>query len=422
MFSKLGAVGIRGATLLLGILSITLTAPFLGISDFGRYALLQSIIAWTVLVALGLPETCSGIINKFRQAPSFSGAKAYFDNSFIAIAITASAFAVPLLMVSLPWPWSDYFGQMRPFAIGLFLALLSIPFTLTQSVLNANGEIARSMAWAFMTAALTVISILLVIHVIPLAADQRLLAVVIASGSAVFVSRLVMHVVETRRAFKTSWPSSRISAKRLKVLSKSAYPFLILTLAALAAFQVDRLVTFYFLPSADVAKLEVVMKVLMAAYALNTVFNAKLWHSIGEVWNAGDGKAARRTLKRALWSSAAYWSAAGLAVALLIEPVIRIFTRGALEIDDPFFVATAFAYVAARGLVDAVSISIFATRNQHQVIKTVLMHGVLNIPCSIVGCALLGLPGIMIGQLLTILLTSGWRFPILFREITRARL
>lgn len=420
IFGKLGAIGIRAVTLALGILSITLTAPYLGISDFGRYALLQAVVTWTVLATLGLQETCSGIINKFRTENGISRAKNYVDNSFITVASVAGGFLIILLCVAAS-PWNTSSRGFETYAVGLSLALISVPFSLSQALLNANGEVARSMAWAFLTATLTVAMILIVIHVIPVQPHHKLLAIISASGLALLISRFTMHVVEYRRAFGTWLPLSTPTSHRLRLLAKSAYPFLILNVAALAAFQIDRMVSFYFLPPSEIAKLEVVMKVLMAAYTLNSVFNAKLWNTVGEAWNRSDGQLARRVLVQSVKTSCGFWFLAGICTLFLIEPVIRIFTRGAVVLNEPWLVITAFAYVAARGLIDAVSISIFATRNQHGVIRTVIAHGVLNIPMSIVGCALLGLPGIMIGQLFALVITSGWRFPVFFIRITESR-
>jgi Na+-driven multidrug efflux pump len=163
------------------------------------------------------------------------------------------------------------------------------------------------------------------------------------------------------------------------------------------------------------------MKVIMAVYALNTVFIAKLWHSVGEPWNLGNGAGARAALRRMVLSTAGFCVLMGIVIVVAIDPIVSAFTRNAVQINDPWFVAMAVLYTSARAVTDAVAIAIFATRHQHRTVATVATHGLINIPFSIVGCIALGLPGIMLAQFLSLLITSGWRFPLIFMQVTKDR-
>ncbi|GGX16417.1 hypothetical protein GCM10007242_23730 [Pigmentiphaga litoralis] len=423
MFSKLSAVAIRAVTLLLSVLSVTIIAPFLGITDLGRFALIQSIVMWTSLFGLGLIETCTGIINKFDQRKFLRGSKTYLDTSFLVVTAASAIVSVPLLVLALPWSWhSAATAELRPFATGIGLSLAAVPFSLTQGLLNARGEITRSMAWAFFTSALTVGSMLVVVRLVQVEQHQRLFAITLAYGLAMLLARASMHTLESYRAFGTITVRAKPSLRRLRLLSRSAYPFLLLNTAALAAFQIDRVVSFYFLSPEDTAKLDVAMKVIMAVYTLNTVFIAKLWHTVGNAWNVHDKGGARAVLKQSMLSTAAFWTVMGTAIIFTIDPIVYKLTGGAVELSDPYFIVAAVAFMAVRALVDSVTISIFATRNQHRTVGAVLTHGVLNVPLSIMGCILAGLPGIMIAQLLSLAITTGWRFPIIFRQLSREKM
>jgi hypothetical protein len=120
-------------------------------------------------------------------------------------------------------------------------------------------------------------------------------------------------------------------------------------------------------------------------------------------------------------STAGFWLFMGIVIVIAIDPIVNAFTRSAVQIHDAWFVGTAVLYIAARAVTDAVSIAIFATRHQHKTVATVVTHGLINIPFSIVGCIALGLPGIMLAQLLSLLITSGWRFPLIFMQVTKDR-
>jgi O-antigen/teichoic acid export membrane protein len=207
----------------------------------------------------------------------------------------------------------------------------------------------------------------------------------------------------------------------MRALIASAYPFIVINLAALGAFQVDRFVAYHYLSSTETAKLDVTMRVLMAIYTLYSVLIAKLWRTIGEAWNNGEVAKSRVILVQGLWRAGLFWTAVAAVLVPTLDPIIKSFTRGTIRVEDHAFALAALSYVGARSIVDTVSVAIFATRRQHLTMKTVIAHGVLNIPCSILGCLAFGLPGIMLGQLLSLLLTSGWRFPIIFWRTTELR-
>ena len=421
--SGLGAIAFRGATIALGILSVTLIAPFLGNVDLGRFAVLQAAIMWAGVVSFGLPDACSGILTKFHRRGAHSTAKIYLDNSFVAIGLIAAGGAVVTLLSAATISTLDGVEAVLvlPFAVGMTLALLSSPFGLAQAPLNADGAIERGTAWALINSAVTLASLWIVIHLKALAATDRLLLVTITTGLATLITRIAMYSVETHRLYGSTWPRNWLPRRRLSALLRFAYPFVVINIAALTAFQIDRFVSYRYLSPGDTAKLDVTLKVLMAVHALFSVLVGRLWHSIGHAWNAGDGVGARTLMLRAVSWAALFWFTVAVLLIPTIDPIVQIFTRGTVRLDDTLFVVAALAYITGRGIVDTITISIFATRHQHKTLRAVIAHGVLNVPCSIAGCLAFGLTGIMLGQLVSLMLTTGYRFPVIFWRATEGR-
>ena len=405
----------------LAVLSIALTAPFLGIADLGTYAVLQALLAWATVLALGLPDACSGILAKFHRQGNLKRGAAYLGS---AAALVAFAALACIAMVIVYFWFHALTGQLTnkvvATCVALTLALLSLPFLLAQSGLNADGAIARSTAWSLLNAGLAVLAIWCVTLLNP-PHEKRLLAAVIATGGATLFTRAAMYCVEWRRMYpgEALWP--QVAIRRTRTLLGAGFPFLIINLAALTAFQVDRFVAYKFLSAADAAALDSTLKLLMAAHTLYSVLLAKLWRTVGEPWNRGDGYGARRATVDAFLRGVLFWAMAGAAVLPLIRYLIFKLTSGAVVITDMTFVVAAFVYVALRGLTDTFSIALFAARLQARTVRIVICHGLLNIPFSIGGCLAFGLPGILIGQIASLALTSTWLFPRIFWRATELK-
>lgn len=413
------AIALRGGSLVLGVLSVTIIAPFLGSEDLGRYAVLQSLIAWAGLATLGLIETCSGLLGKQRSGRaarrSFEGAVGIVSVAAMAAGAIATAALVLTAAALTDIGWLN----VLPFVIGICCALAGAPFSLAQAPLNARGEVGRSTAWGFAGTAAALGSVLLVIQA-GVAPPFRLLVVAAVTGVTTLAIRVAMYRVECARVFGRL-PAGAIappSWRQARALLRESYPFMIIMLAAMAAFQVDRFVAYTFLSPADTARLDVVLKIYLAVYGLYSVLLTRLWKLVGHPWNSGDRLGARRAAVRALWRGLMFWSAVAAVLIPATPPIVHAFTRGTLEVHDLAFVALVSLYMAVRGLIDTVTISIYATRCQQRTLTAVIAHGVLNIPLSVGGCMLFGLPGIVLGQLGALLLTSGWRFPQIFWHCT----
>lgn len=418
---QLLAVGMRGATLVLSVASVGMTAPFLGPNDLGRFALMQTLMAWTGIANLGLIEACSGILSKFNSRRCRATGANYIGASFKAAATAALVLTLIFSMaaaVGLQAGWLSG-RDVTCLSVGVGCALLSVPFTLAQAPLNADGAVKRSTAWTFatVTANLTILAILIQQ---PIASDHRLLAVSVATGLTTLLGRIATFRVETNRVYGGQvLLLRRTSARQRRLLLHAGWPFVIISLSALAAFQIDRVVAFAVLSPADAARLDILLKILMALYTLYAVVLAKLWHTVGKPWNENNAAAARQALSRAVRQAALYWLIMGGAMLIGIDTIVHFFTKGTLEVEDPFLVLAAVLFMATRTIVDAVSISIFALRCQHLTIRAVVAHGVINVPCSVVGGMTWGLTGILVGQWFALLVTTGWRFPLIFVAATK---
>lgn len=415
------AVGLRGGTLLLSVLAVTLVAPFLGKDELGRYAVLQSITVWAGLVNLGMVEACSGILGKFHHAGARAAGQRYLGTAFRIVSLVAIVLTVLLATgaAASMLAAGTSLQTLAPWLVGAGCALASAPFVLAQAPLNADGAIGRNTAWGFVTSVASVGGVLLVIQaaVVP---EHRLLAVVAASGLATLAVRVAMYRVELRRSYGSLRGGTKVSLRRAQALLKSAYPFIVISAAALAAFQVDRFIAYTFLSPEETARLDITLKVFLALHGLYMVLVARLWQSVGQPWNTGNPAGSRHAMLQAVKTGLLFWIAAGALLVPTIDLVVRAFTRGTLSVNDPAFVIAVACYIGARGIIDTVSVSIFAIRQQHQALRTVIAHGVLNIPLSILGCQMLGLTGIVLGQLASLLITSGWRFPLIFWRATTA--
>lgn len=329
LLSGLVAVAAKGSTLVTSLLSLPLTAQYLGTERFGIWLILSTAMTWVALADLGLSNSLINAIATALAQADRPGAQ----RSVATACFSLLALGLGLLLLTLglnPWlPWERLLGDRlsplvaqeahRAIAVVLVLFALRIPLSLPRAIYAACQQSHIPQAWAGLTG---LISLLLLAVAQGWGGDLPWLLAVFFG--ATLLGELVLGVVLFTRHHP--WLRPRLGQYHLPTLGQLCglgAQFWIAQVAAICIFQTDLLIVTNLFGVAAVASYGLLLRLFTLIETVSSAFTAPLWPAYSDAAARSDWPWVERTLKRSLMVSLIWSLGNGLALVALTPWILR---------------------------------------------------------------------------------------------------
>jgi O-antigen/teichoic acid export membrane protein len=403
-------LGARGLHVAAGLLTIPLTARYLGTERFGVWMLLGSFLSWVGLADLGLTNSITTELAHSDGRNDREGAQVLVSSAFYSLLLIAATVAV-LFGLAFPWiPWQRVLNvtgtaalreSTTGVAVTMVLFTARLPLALAGRIYAAYQEGYRFQLWSGGASLLGIAALLLAIH-----GNSSVGAVLAAFYGTAMLGDVAsaVHLFKTRRP----WLVPRLASVDRKVswsLLRVGIVFWIAQIAVILLLQTDLIVVTQLFGVQKVAEYGVALKLFGLVGFVQMAFVGALWPAFAEALARRDQGWIKRVFVHSLYLAVA-WSVVASSVLILFGPwLVQTLAAGKLPPDRWLLAAMAStALVTAVGQSFAMLLNAIGEIRMQAILG--LASGILNVAVSLLLGKWLGPPGIAIGT--TVAVVSTW--------------
>lgn len=415
-------VASKALAMVLMVLSVKLTIPYLGAERFGVWMTLASLSAMLAFLDLGIGNALTNrVASVAAQDPPQALRRVVTGGLVTLLAIgVAAATLLGLVATVLPWGWlmrsrDPALAVEATTAAQVFAAFFGISL-FTSGVQKAFLGMQRSYESHLSAAAATALTIV----ALTLAAHQQagvpvLLAVVAAGQALAAVPLLVLLFVRSQIGGDGAWAAMR---EEFPVLMRTGGMFLVLQIGTMVGWGADSVIIAASLGSAQVAIYAVALRLFQFATVPLAIINQPLWGAYADAHARGDHAFTARTLYRSLGLTAATVSTIALGLVLFHEPIVAAWTAGRIEVPKGFLVA-----FAVWAVIEATATCAAMYMNGCAIIRpqvfAVVLFCALSIPTKLLLAGTYGLAGVVLSTIISYLIAVPLLYVLWFRsEVT----
>ncbi len=397
-------------------LTVPLTVRYLGDERYGLWVIISTILSWLALADIGLGN---GLINAVAEADGQGRrdlAQRYVATTFWLLVGIA---AILGLALGLAWPWLDWNAwlnvaselgraELSPaLALATGLALVNLPLAVSGRVLTAYQEGTLANYWTAAGSLLGLAGLLIATQ-----SQAGLPALVLGFSGA----QTLAAVLSTLWLFgrHKAWLRPRLLSVRLsqsRRLMQTGVEFFLLQIAALVLFQTDNLVIARFVGPEAVTGYNITYRLFGTLALLHSLSLAPLWPAYAEAAARSDWAWVRRTLRRTLIGGMATITLALVALGLLADPLICLWTVGAVSASPALvWLMAAWAWLWAWGNTFAFLLNGLGHIRFQMGIG--LVQAVVNLALSILWVQTYGVIGVIAATVVTYAGIIGWIAPL----------
>lgn len=333
------AIAVRGITTLANLLTIPITAQYLGVERFGVWLTLSMLLTWVSLTDLGLASSLTNLLAAAEAQKQPKQAQTAVSNVFwmtCAIALLLSTvFAIAYPHV----PWASIFNVKSAAAIseiGLAVIVFFIGFVLRLPLAIAGRIYTAYQAgyyyqiWSGLSSLISVVALLIAIHFkvgLPL-------LVGIFFGASLFAEVLSnLHVFVLKwRWLLPQW--QQLHLHQAYRLLKLGIQFWIVQISAILLFQTDLIIVTQLFGAKTVAVYGTILKLFTLLGTIQTAFLFPLWPAYSEALTRQDIPWIISTFKKTIKWSLVWSISTGIILSIFSEEIVTLWLGQDLRIDS----------------------------------------------------------------------------------------
>jgi O-antigen/teichoic acid export membrane protein len=399
----------RGTALLVSAISLPLTVRYLGAQRYGVWVTISTTVVMLAAFDLGISNTLTNIISKAYAADDRGSARRYYSTAFWM----STGLSLLLMLVAMAvWPWLNWamlFHVTEPglgreigicAAMSLAFFLLSLPLNLVHRVLSGYQQTQITNYFLLMS---NILGLLAIVVVVRLRGSLVMLTMVYSGTMLMGNVALNAWVNLWDRRWISPHPGA-VSRGAVRSLLQSGLGFFILQIAGLIVFNSDNLVIAHYLGASEVAPYNVTWKLAGYAAILQTAIYPSLWPAYAEAY-------ARRDYA---WVRSTFWMAVKAAVGTCVLAMVVMVFVGRPLIG--WYVGP--VAVPTRALLYGICCwTVLSTMMEMEAcllaaLNRVRLQGILSIIAAVLNLALsiflvkrIGSLGVVLGTILSYLLT-----------------
>jgi O-antigen/teichoic acid export membrane protein len=426
----LSLAGARGAAILVTLVSVPLTFPYLGAEQFGVWMTINSVVALLSFTDLGLGNSLMTLVAEDDGQDDVQAAAVHTSSAFFALAAVAATLGLAFAAIYPRVPWADLFnvasGRARAeagpaTAVLVSCFLLSLPLTVVQKVQLAYQDGFRKGIW---DAAGSIGALAGIVIVVAAGGSLPWLVGGFAGGPVLAaLANTVLWFGRMHPALRPRW--SRVRRRVAAELVRYGSVYMLLQLAAMVAFFSDALVLARILGPKAVADYSVAWKLFSVVSLTMSLALMPLWPAYSEAAARRDTQWVRRMLRRSIRLTLLVTIPASCILLALGNPIIEVWVGS--RANPPFALLAALAAWTVLGTV-GVALAMFM--NALKIVRLqLIVAGVMaavNLALSIVLTQAVGISGVVWGTVISYsllaLLPLGIAVPRILRRLDeRAR-
>jgi O-antigen/teichoic acid export membrane protein len=398
------SIGARAVSLLTVLISVPMTANYLGVERYGLWATIASFLALLGFADLGIGNGLLNAISECHGRSDQETARQYVSGAFVMLGGIALLLGIAFAAIY-PWiSWRAIFNVSDPLAVAeagpataaIFACfVVSIPLSIVQRVQQGYQEGFIDSAWS---AAGKLASLAGLLVVVKLKGGLLWLVLAVAGLPVIFngINSIALFV------FRKPALQPRLSDFRWRHARRildAGLLFFIIQAAFAIAFSTDNLILAHYLGPNAVAEYAIVYQMFNLGPILVNMFLNALWPAYGEAIVRGDSHWIQATFRRSM--------IIGLVVNVPYALLLLFFGNTALhlwvgnKITVPFIALAAFAIWTMMSSFNG-AIAMFLNGANAIRFEAILgsVMACVNLTLSIVLTQILGLSGVIWGSVI----------------------
>lgn len=400
----------KAITILTSFISVPLTLNYLGPERYGLWMTISSVIAMMTFADLGIGN---GLMNAVAEAfgeDDIVGIKRHIANAMTILGIVAFAMVLIFFSFYSFIDWGSFFNVKSPLAMqesGPALAVFTVCFALgvpSGIVQRVQMGLQQGFASSIWQAGGSILGLLLTLLVIYL--KSGLVWLVLALGGAplvmLIVNGFVFFFIQRRDLAPDVLHISRLGMKRIL---HGGLLFFVLQIAVAVAYTSDNLIIAKILGASFVTQYSVVSKLFEGLLTIQGLAIMPLWPAYGEAKARDDKEWIEKTLYRSVKITLAVIVPVAIVLVLLNKPIYGAWI-GKQHIIPFSLVAFYGVWFTLKGVGTTYSMFFNGMHILRFQIIIAIIFTITSIIAKLYFISLMGLPGLLIGLIITYAFTN----------------
>lgn len=417
----------RGINIGAGLISIPLTAKYLGTERFGMWLMLSSFLAWISVADLGLANSLTNALATAEAKEDREQSRKMIATA-VSLMLSVALVASILLSIAHPLiPWDKIFNIKSPQAIsesnlaasiGMMIFLLRLPLSLPKRIYDAFQE---GYIYEFFSLFGNLLSFGTLVLAIHLQAGLPFLVGLFFGISSLGDLLAGIYMFCWRRPWLI--PSIHdFNWLNAKWLLKTGTLMWLSQISALIMFQTDLIIVAQLFGASEVSSYGVTLKLFSITSTIAYAFLLPLWGAYSEALARGDIPWIIKTFKRSIYTNFVWSLLLGVLISVLCPLIVSSWLPQAVVPDNNLILAMSLVSVTT---VAAHCIGILAVGLCEVSIsaKIGVIQGLANILLSIILGKMMGVAGVAWASAICLMIFSigimGYKMKETLRVLSR---
>ncbi len=318
---------VKGATIATGLITIPLTAQYLGVERYGMWLTLSSLLTWAGLVDFGLASSLTNALATADGLQDRQKAQEAVSSAFWML-LVSTLFISLCFGVAFPWiPWSRILNVRSPTALsevnGAVFATLALFFcrgllSLPGQIYGAYQEGYLYQLWNILGSAASIIALFIAISL--KSTTAVLLAAFFGCAFLADIGAALYLFGWHRQWLKPTFSHFKWSSA--KSLLKSGGQLWIAQISAIIIFQTDLIIVAQLFGATTVASYGTAMRLFGLVLMIQSAFIMPLWPAYRESLARGDITWIAKTFKNSIYLSFLWTTMISILIAIFSPSII----------------------------------------------------------------------------------------------------
>lgn len=316
--------------MLVMVLTVSLTVPYLGAERFGVWMTVASLAAMLSFLDLGVGNAITNSVARAAARPTGDALRRTISGGLGFLFLIAVGFGLVLAIVAWVVPWERVISTSGGLLEAEIKATIRVFVVLFSVALFSTGitRVFHGLQRGFEAHSAGIIGSLLSLLLLWLAASaEAAVPVLLASAMVgpILGNLALLFILARRRQFSIAAAVGSIVPESRALLGAGSY-FFILQVATMVGWGADSLIIAGTAGVAYVAIYNVSHRLFQFISQPLMVINSALWPAYANAYNCGDTRFIRTTLKRSLAFSVLVWAALSAVMVYFGSRIISIWT------------------------------------------------------------------------------------------------
>ena len=321
---------VKGISVSTGLLSIPITAQYLGKEQFGVWLLLSTFMNWISLADLGLTNSLVNVLATALAKGDGKAAKQSVSSAFFPIVLLGMVLLLTSIGLSFFVPWEQVLNirlssslqqdTRLAIAVSMCFFAVKIPLSIPRCIYTSYQQGYIYQLWSGLANLLSLLSLFVAQYyqaslpwLIGIFFGVVMLGDIFA-GIDIFYFR--------QKWLKPKWENCDISL--FKSLLKLGSQFWIAQVCAICLFQTDLIIVSQLFGIAEVGTYGVLLKLFATSDAVSSSFVTPLWPAYSDAKARGDYKWIKKTFQNSVIGASIWSVCAGIMIVIFAPLILEV--------------------------------------------------------------------------------------------------